>query len=39
MIALLMAGIGLIALFCATNYALDQVEQALDEAFNGDRHE
>ena len=39
MMALLIAGIALVGIFCLINYALDQVEQALDEAFNGDRHE
>lgn len=38
MIAVLIAGIGLVAVFCAINYALDQIEHALDDAFNqGDK--
>ena len=39
MIALLIAGIGLVALFCFFNYALDQIENAVDDALNGDRHD
>lgn len=39
MTAVLFAGFGLIALFCCMNYALGQIDRALDDAFNGDRHE
>lgn len=39
MIALVIAGVGLIALFCVANYALARLDDALDAAFNGDRHE
>jgi hypothetical protein len=31
--------VGILVLFCCVNCALDQIADALDDAFNGDRHD